>query len=206
MDNVIILFGTGIALAIMGLVVAFIAVSYHKVLKEYSSMRRDSEKALDEARRASQNILKDATLKGSEILKNSEVFSREMKTDFQSGVKKLVDYEMSVYKDIEKQTNTETVKVLKTLSDNVGKSVEKYLSEVEVALKQQVQEATSHVHKEMEESLAAYKKERMASVDKDVTKLVREISVKVLGRGINIEDQEKLILKSLEEAKRDNVL
>ncbi|RJR28500.1 hypothetical protein C4564_05370 [Candidatus Microgenomates bacterium] len=206
MDSVIVLFGSGVALAIMGLIVAMIAVSYHRVLKEYSGVRKTYEKALEEANKQSQEILKDAQNKAGEIIKNSEIFSKDMKTDFQSSIRKLVDYEISVYKDLEKSTNAESIKLFKSVSDSVTKNVEAYLSSVESTLSGQITDATKNIEKSMEESLDNYKKERMRAIDADVSKLVREISLKVLGRGIAIEDHEKLILKALEEAKRDNVL
>lgn len=206
MDSVIVLFGSGVALAIMGLVVAMISVSYHRVLKEYSGVRKTYEKALEEANKQSQEILKDAQNKAGEIIKNSEIFSKDMKTDFQSSIRKLVDYEISVYKDLEKSTNAESIKLFKSVSDSVTKNVEAYLSSVESTLSGQIADATKNIEKSMEESLDIYKKERMRAIDADASKLVREISLKVLGRGIAIEDHEKLILKALEEAKRDNVL
>jgi len=76
------------------------------------------------------------------------------------------------------------------------------IKEMAAMLKEQVRTSQEDIKAELEE----YKKARMAEIDEQVKLKVLEISKQVLGDAIDLKAHEELVIKALENAKRNGIL
>jgi hypothetical protein len=58
----------------------------------------------------------------------------------------------------------------------------------------------------MEEELAVYKAERMKKVDEKIFEILRDVAAKAIGKALSLEDHEDIVVKALEDAKKEHVL
>jgi hypothetical protein len=58
----------------------------------------------------------------------------------------------------------------------------------------------------MEKELEVYKAERLKKVDEKIFEILKDASTKAIGKSLSLEDHEDVVIKALEDAKRENVL
>ena len=90
--------------------------------------------------------------------------------------------------------------------------MEKGVLEISQSLQQMLVDSQKLVNSEIENEkkrilaeIEEYKKARMAQVDKKIYEVVKKVSKEILHHGLKPEEHEEIVLKALEESKKENV-
>jgi hypothetical protein len=99
------------------------------------------------------------------------------------------------------------------LSKDVKEEVGRQIDTVNTSLASEIQKTQAETrrvllgaYKKMEDEVEAYKVERLKKVDERIFDLLKDASVKAIGKLLSPEDHEDVVIKALEDAKRENVL
>lgn len=201
MSEVYILFGASVAVAFFAIVTFFVVVSYHKALKRQRELESELEKIKamgTEASRAiisaaqikANEIITSSQIKGQEIIKASDLFSEDFKSSFQS---KLTQELSGVSQTINSEVEVEMQKFRSTVTAETGKVKDSLSAGMKVA------------YERAQEEVNRYKQEMMARVNQAIFGIVEDAAKKSLGASLTRDQHEKVILKALEEAKKQNV-
>ncbi len=195
MSEVYVLFGASVAVMLLAIVTFFVVVNYHKTLKKQRELEEEVKRlraeGSEEARKIILNaqvqateVIKGAQLKAQELIQASEIFSGEYKQNFQV--------------TFERETN----KMLSNMSQSINAQVNAEVGQLHSTFAKNMAQALAQAQSQVEE----YKKVMLDRVNSAALIIVQSIAKKVLKEGLDQEKEKKLILKALEEAKRENVL
>lgn len=194
-DITIIFFGASVAVCILALVTFFVVVSYHKALKRQRELEIELNKLklegstevnriLLEAQTKASEIIKNAQIKSQEFLNASEVFSGEFREKFQqsilAGSNQIIS---SISKDVSAAVQSE----MKAFGQSLNKSIDTLVTKTN-------------------SDLEAYKKHAVEDLNAKIFKIVEQTTKKAIGKTLTKSEHEAIILKALEEAKKQNVL
>jgi hypothetical protein len=204
-----------VSITLAGLVVALV-VLYTKLLKDKKSSKADGEKtSLDEIGKAqdtANEIIKDAQLKAQEIIRNSQTFSEETRKAFIKEIEISQVQQAEAYREIVEDAKSQTVEVLQTITQDIKQQGIKELDAFTSGMQQQIQEAQVELKKsvskgyaQVEEDIKGYKRMRIKQVNEVIFEILKETSKRVLGKTLSFKEHEDLVIKSLEEAKKENV-
>jgi hypothetical protein len=222
-DLIIILFAASIAVLLLGIVTFTVVLSYHKALKEQRRLSEELEKVkstgsaeankiIADAQENANAVIRNSQLKAQEIVKSGDIFSQEYKQKFQASLLQLIELEKKQYEQIATGVQAESTKMLAAMSSGLNTQVESEMktfhttmtqetSKVRDALSKGIQGAYREVHSQVEE----YKAQMIAQVNSVMFKIVSDATKKSLGEALSREQHEKIIVKALEEAKKQNV-
>lgn len=214
----IILVVASVALITIGVVVAYLRlVSKHlKLMEEQTSLKSllssEKEKILAEASYQSSKMLEEARFKAQEIVKNAEIFGKDEKEKFSMEIEKVTENWSREYQAVLHEVQGQAITMIQNVSKDLKGEALKEIENFRVALQVQVaksQEDTraivENAYKAIGAEVEKYKELRLKKVDETILELIKEVSKKVLGKEISSEEHERLVTKSLEEAKRQNV-
>ncbi len=98
-----------------------------------------------------------------------------------------------------------SVKLISKKGAEIAKDMRKKALE-ELSIEHKAQEdAVSDEFEEAKLQIAAYKKQKMETIDAKVNEIIKEVTKDILSKGINEEEHKQLILKALENAKQSNL-
>lgn len=200
---------------LIGATLLYFLYAYYKETKII-----DSE---EETLSAYQRIMRQAHQQARDIIKQASSQAKGMLTDTQfikSHATKELDRDLAkesaavvqAYQDALEQVTEEAVATMKNATDSLGQVGSTQVSQFRETLSKEIA-----VHKDTLDKLVAdefakareevdgYKKEQMEKVDKAVSKVVVTIVEQVLGKMINTQDHEDLVLQALEQAKKDGL-
>ena len=223
MNDVLILFAAAVAVLLLGIITFFVVLSYHKALKEQRRLEAELEKVkttgsaeankiIANAQENATAVIRNAQLKAQEIVKSGDIFSAEYKQKFQASLLELVELEKKQYQQIAVKVQEDSNKMLSSMSQGLNQQVQiemkgfhsvmsQETTKVRDALSEGIKGAYSEVHAQVEQ----YKNQMITQVNSAMFKIVSDATKKSLGEALSREQHEKIIVKALEEAKKQNV-
>lgn len=225
MDNPaqILLYGSVLIAVALGLLVISLLVAYLRALKkvtEIKSKKRsiedeaalEADKIITEARNQASQIIQESQTKASAIVKEAGVLNEQVKNQILTEISQVTNEYAKSYQEVLAKAKTDVIKIVSNISDDVKKEASLEIQTMRQALTQEVAAAQAATKKAIEDSLSkvegeveSYKKARFERIDKAVLDIIRQVSQRVIGRSLSTEEKEDLIIKSLEEAKKENV-
>ena len=116
------------------------------------------------------------------------------------------------YQGLLEEAKKEAIGIINNISTDIKGEASREIEVMKNALTQEVQRAQEATRKAIEETLSkvgaevqAYKKARLERVDTAIFEIIKQASQRVIGKSLNLADREELVMKSLEEAKKENV-
>jgi len=100
-----------------------------------------------------------------------------------------------IYNEIKNYIKAATKKEIELLTKNLNKEMNNILKSTEEILAKKIIEA--------EKNIEDYKKRRLAEVDKKIFRLIGDVSKIIIGESLEIATHEKLVIESLEKAKKE---
>jgi len=222
-DTTIIFFAASVAVLLLGLVTFFVVVSYYKALKEQRRLERELEiarssgtaeanKIIAEAQSNATAIIRNAHLKAQEIIQSGDIFSKEYKQNFQASLMQILELEKKQYQQIAANVESESGKVLSEMSTGLKTQVSSEMKEFHNAMTSEtakVQDALSKgvqgAYREVQKQVEGYRNQMIMEVNSKIWKVVSDATKKSIGEALSREQHEKIIVKALEEAKKQNV-
>jgi len=177
----------------------------------------------EETLSAYQRIMRQAHQQARDIIKQASTQAKNMLSDTQfikSHASKELDRDLAKesaavvqsFQEALEQVTQEAVATMKNATDSIGQVGSTQVNTFRETLRQELV-----VHKDTLDKLVAdefakarsevdgYKKEQIDKVDKAVSKVVVTIVEQVLGKMINVQDHEDLVVQALEQAKKDGL-
>lgn len=185
----------------------------------------DSEyhQVVDNALAKERKIMDDATSEAEHIITGAEYVNKSSKEVVDQALQKMVD-----------QIHTETVETARNFMNSfsaslgqisqqsqrdfqdVAKELEQGLQtqvtdfqnsakELEVDLQKQIKDFHDTLLPGLEKELDDYKKIRMKQADQTIASIVQKASQEILNKTISLDDHQKLIIESLEKAKKEGI-
>ncbi len=210
---IVVLLFTVLTLFLVGVLYAYLRLVRNYIdIKEGKDKYPDPKALLLRAHAKSQRIIEDAIEKASQIISSSETLKTNNLDDIQKQIEKAQIDDLKVYQDSVSRIHDESMKVLQNVPEYIKALLSKeilvvkddLLSEIKIA-HESAKALVLQAYQKADSEVAVYKKVRMDALDKTVVSIVQQISRKVLNKEIEAYEHEKLIMKALEEAKRQNV-
>src|SRR3989344_3375051 len=175
------------------------------------------------AEKEAQDILKKAQIQAREIVSQAKSFNKEtiedidktlsdIKLSEQSAVEEISEDILLTYRKIIEDTRNDAINIAttasKTLQNDAIKEVDSFkslLSRQTSELQKIVAEKIDSSYQTAQKELEVYKLTEMKKIDTQVTEILSEVSKEVLGKTIPLENHHKLIIDSLEKAKKEGI-
>jgi len=209
-----------VIISISSLIVLLVAVVilYLRMVKKYIDLKEGKDKEIDpqtliyQAQEKAQRILEKAEGEARDIVSKAKTFldlnqnlvAKELEQATKIYAKKYQqillatqDHILKMLQNIPKDTKDILLAEIASIRAQLGEETQKSMEEA----KRLVTEAYQKAEAEVEE----YRNERLRNIDESIVMILKEVARKVLAKEISQEEHEKLVLKALEEAKRQGV-
>lgn len=223
--------GLGIICLSLGVLVAALLAAYFELLKRNSLLEKNAlgieaernNKMFEVIEKAKENylaIITEANKKARAIVKNAisikkssegelektlENFEREQEALLQKTAEDLFER----YKIKLNEGNDKDVKILNNTSKDIEKYNEKQVAEYKEIIEKEttasqkiLEQKTAEEYKKIEEELKAFRQEKMRNIEENLHRIVKKVTETAIGKGLNIEDRENLVMEALDEAKK----
>jgi vacuolar-type H+-ATPase subunit H len=194
--------------ALVLLLIAMIVV-YIRLVNKLAKGKDEGQDKVGDANVQAKRIIASANDKAQQIIANAELFSSEEKKKFEEGINKSIHNYASQYNQVLSNSQNELEKVLSaipnTIKENVGIQLDNFnkLLQTEVVnSREKLTAGVEAIFKTTESEIEKYKAQRLTLLDNSIIRVVEEVSKRVLAKQISLAEQEKLVMKALEEAKR----
>jgi len=195
-----------------------IVVTYIRLTRKYLDLKEGRIKDVDpmtllaNAQGEAQKMLVDANSQAQQILAKAKEFMSTGESTLTSEMKNVSQIYANKYGLTLKEIETESLKMLQNIPEDVRKILGSEITNIKIALTEEAKKAENDAkaivvdaYKKAEAEVESYKSERFRQIDESVLFILKELARKVLAKEISQEEHEKLVLKALDEAKRQNV-
>jgi F0F1-type ATP synthase membrane subunit b/b' len=192
-------------------------VRRHIKLKEKESQAksgftREAGEIIKEAEIRAQKIAEDAAVQAQRSVSQAQKFSQNQSEIFSQELQKATSIYLKEYKKAIVKSQEQSSEIVKNISNEVGKGMTKEIEVFRTIMHQQVgiamqaaKNALESTYKLTQDQLSKHRDKRIEEIDEAVVKTVYQVAKKVMAKEINMDEHEKLVLKALEEAKRQNI-
>jgi len=217
---------------LLAVVLLAIGFSYAKTVRRLSDaekerdalnqqMQEKTTAVLDEARSRAIRIIQEANVKAQSIISSSAELDEQSKQTLATKLQELSNEESERFgkssEDISKMYETMLQKLREehiNLLQNMAKDIEKQaISEIDefksllekdtVGTQKELQERIDREYLAIRDELAKYKAARMKKIDDTIYQVLQTVALEIIGKSINLEDQQKLVTDALTSAKND---
>jgi hypothetical protein len=140
--------------------------------------------------------------KGVEDLKKK---IEEKTTEYQTLLAEKIKREIA-----EAQAEAEKYKESIAKIEEVGRqgveSISKIVTETTLACQEGLQTKINEEFDHAKGEIAKYKEEKLKAIDEEAEKIIKKLSIELLGKAIKIDEHEKILLDALEKAKKESIL
>ena len=217
------LYATTLISIALGLIVISLVIIYLRLVRKHAQLKeeksrmgaaaqKEAEKVIDEARRQSIQMLQEAQERASNMIKEVGFISDQTRNKMLEEIGKVTQGYAKNYQGLLEEAKKEAIGIINNISTNIKGEASREIEVMKSALTQEVQRAQEATRKAIEETLSkvgaevqAYKKARLERVDTAIFEIIKQASQRVIGKSLNLADREELVMKSLEEAKKENV-
>jgi len=224
MDTQLLFYGTIILTALMGIVLGWVAISYRKLIEKYDKIRTSAQEAekglegqrakvLEEANLQARQIITEAQTRSGKLLSEAASFGDQTKQLLADELQKVQAVELGYYQKALEDTKVQAQASLGGVSKDVKQEVVRQIDAVRTSLTGEIQKAQVETrqmlaasYKKMEDEIQVYKVERLKRVDEKIFEILKDASAKAIGKSLSLEDHEDVVVKALEDAKREHVL
>jgi len=217
LDQNIILAGAIIFGVLIALLIAMLATYTFFLRRERYSERLRADlakpdKLVEEAQTRSIKILEDAHRKARDILSLAENIIRTDEEVLKNETEKVAGVFTGSFEASLNAIKLEAEKTLTNLPleikdliiksfSHYQKTLDEMVRQSNLALEKAISEATKKVSLELERAKA----KKVRDLDRQAASIVKEVNLKVLGKSLDGVEQEKMVIKALEEAKRQGM-
>ena len=183
------------------------------LVKELDALKKEKSDlengALTSVNVQAKDIIDAANKKASEIIMSVQGISEQEKNILTASFQQMLSANLKDYQIVAGKFS----QTYETFIGNIGKDVKarldmgltKVVSDAENEMKnasKTVNNSLQNLYKGYEAEVSEYKKGILSQIDKLGVDIIKQVSLKVLGKSLSKKEQEDLVIKSLEEAKK----
>jgi len=194
------------------IIVLFLVFYLLKLRSKAKEMEKKEEKIdtnyhqiVDDALSKERKILDDATAEAGHIINDAKYINTSSKHSVDQALEKMIT-------DIKNETTASATDFRKSyatslqhLSEGSLHDFQNLSKQLQSDLQQQLKTFHESFLPNMEKELESYKQARLKEAEAKITKIVQEASETIINKSISYEEHQKLMLESLEKAKRDGL-
>lgn len=174
---------------------------------EKREKKADTEyhQVVDDALSKERRILEDATTEANQIISETEFVSQASKDSIDAALDQMK-------KDIQNETQaaahnfrTSYQHELQKLTNQSLHDFQNISKELQDALHKQVSEFHTSMLPALEKELDSYKQARIKQTEQMIKGIIQKVSQDVLSKSISLDDHQKLLIDSLDKAKREGM-
>lgn len=220
----------GFITSVIFLAVLFIYAFYYILKKQIELQRRErqiekeSAMTIEKAQLHAEQIIGEAAKNAQDLLKQTGTFKEGIEKDLKMALdteindyKTVLNEKLTVvldnYQKVLSQTGNfyatsmkEAINVLKDLQQKNADSFKSVVEDETLSAKFYIQRKVNEEIEKASKEIEEYKKDQQKRIEDGLRKVITKLSVDVFEGSLTIDQQEKLILKALEEAKKNNIL
>lgn len=197
----------------------------HQKIRDIKEQEEKKWKDLeDKAQKDYQQLLETANKKAQDIILRATQISHESTINLQNSVDRMVQSQNEALKEISldfsnkheeqaNEINKESIKLLTNIYKDIEISAKSDFAKYKEAIQKQTFEAEAiaserikQEYAKLEIEIRELKEKKLQELNSNIDKMILNISKEVIGRSLNISDHEDLIIKALEQAKKDQIL
>jgi len=211
-----IFFSSLISLVIVGPLIGMYFVlfrAYKKLVQKFIELDIKNKTATETAAKQASDIIVSARAQAKQIISSASLISTQMSDEFAKALNEAKDAQVGEYTMVLNKTSGEVIKSLQNISVDIQNNSKVQLDVFQKDLQAQVAESQGRISEVVDASVKSvtleiekYKKDRMAGIDKEIGQLAEKLARAYLGRGLSKEEHERIVIKALEQAKKENVL
>lgn len=220
----IIVYGSVLITIAVSLLVVALAALYVSLLQKYKALLEEKksfkaqtdaelEKTLDEARQKAHQIIEEGNVRASKIVGDAGVFNEQLRGEMLRELGKVSAVFTKDYQGTLEAAKNEALKTISNISKGIGSEASRQIDAMRQTLQQEIaraqattKEAIDAAYQKVEEEIKLYRVSRLQRVDAQIYEIIRQVSEDVIGKALDPQEHEELVIKSLEEAKRQGVL
>ena len=225
------LLGLGIICLTLGLLVAALLAAYFELLKRNALLEKKelkieaekNEKILEIIEKAQKDylaIISQANKRAREIVKNAVSIKKDSENSLEKALEEFEKEQEALlqktsqevfekYKIKLDEVNDKNINIVSNTSKGIEEYANKQVTEYKEIIEKEtltsqkiLEQKTEEEYKKIEEELKAYKEEKLKRIEENLYRIVKEVTETAIGRGLNLEDRENLVMEALEEAKK----
>lgn len=170
-------------------------------------------KILQEARLEAENIRKNANKESQQIIKSAQDYKSERQKLIQQELEKIGQTYAKQFEEIVSQLQNQVGESLQSIPSQINESVSAEITKFQENFKTELenmnlnsQQMMDQAYQKYKQDIETYKQERYKQIDDSIIDIVKVVARKVLSKQISIDEHEKIVLKTLEEAKKKNLI
>ena len=224
MDSSLVVSVLGLLLVILSVAMFFLASGYSRMMAQLEELKsrehREREDAhhkasriVDEAREKSLEMIEETGEKAKDILRETEYVSDSTKATLQSQLKHATTEQATEYTKMLTAVRQEAIKLFEALSQELQAEAKQELKNFQQQIESQNKQIGDTVTAEIKNAYSqatagaeAYRQELMKKADATFFPFIKELTYSTIGKTLTKAEHEAVVLKSLEEAKKQGVL
>lgn len=224
-----------ISLFFLSIILIILIVSYLQMYKRLRLLQKEHDhakdvlnqkttRALETAQNKADELINTAAKKAEEIINNTKITSNELQKTLDKNLEGLAkeqqavvrkhtaevldDYknELSDIKGANLRFLQEIIKNLKTDANNQIETFRKSLENKTLKSDDAVEERIEKAYDQIKIELEIKKQEKLKKLDEKIFEIVNIATKNILGKTLPLKDQEDLVFKALDSAKKDGII
>lgn len=213
MNNQIIFYAATLLTAVLGLIIGGVAYSYRKLINKYYALKEEIDLRDKEGKLQASKILEEAQARANVILQESQSFQLLLKQNLDKQLTTANQSYNNSYQAVLTTVKEESIKNIGNISQEIKTEISTEIDQVLNSLKEEMIKSQASAIESLklglaksEQDIKLYKDEMYKKIDQSILKIIQTVSFQVIGKTINLEDHEELVIKALTSAKRQGII
>ncbi len=188
-------------IATLVFVLGLLLWGYIRSLRELASIRKEWDESEVRVRKLAGRLLKEARARAAVIIGEAKVDAEKWQSVLDLEMNKITSGQLQEYKE-----------TIHSISKNIAGDMAKEAAEFKEALEmetlgveREVAERLKTEYQTAEAEVAEYKRLKIAEINEKTKKALEKIGGQLLGKVFSVKEHEELILKTIDEARKQNV-
>jgi F0F1-type ATP synthase membrane subunit b/b' len=173
---------------------------------------KKQNKNADQEAADAQNIIRKANYRALQILEGSNIFSKGLRKDMKQSVDKLSHTLLDTYKQTIEEEKARNIKTIEDVSGQVRQELVKEIYDFKEALHKEtlgsqelVESKLNSEYEKVKRELALYKENEIKKIDAKIYEIVVKAVRESVGKTLDVQDHQEIILKCLEDSKKEGL-
>lgn len=198
--------------SILGLFLAFVSFSFARLIQKYHKIKEEKENLEKNFEAEADKIVKQARDKAQKIINEAIIVSQDTKKEITSALQNASQDQINDFKNLQDDIKNQILTIFKTTTGQFEAVAKSEIENFQSNLQGQITSTQGFLQKTIEEALAGiqseideYKEKSLKEAENSIIEIIKLATKNFLGEVISPDDHEKLVMSSLEEAKKENL-
>lgn len=190
-----------VGVIVLTVVLAGVLVAYDRLLKKLQRQLHEESKLHAEAQKRAERVMEEARNKAKEIISQAQISGEDLQKQLSRMIDEADKGHIGEYKE---KLHKISQYIESNLQEQTGE-FRKVLEAETVAAQQIAASKVEGQYKQIQQELEDYRQKRLNEIETKLREAVEAGLRKVAGEMISVDGRQALIIKGLEEAKKQNV-